>query len=120
MPVLSFTVRHLKTAAGIAVTASHNPKIYNGYKVYGPDGGQITAEVANAVVAEIDKIEDYFGVKLAAIDDEHIITIGPEVDDAFAAAVEGVAHANPGSDLKVIYRSSLQFQIAAGAIKNSI
>lgn len=103
VPVLSFTVRHLKTAAGIAVTASHNPKIYNGYKVYGPDGGQITAEVADAVVAEIDKIEDYFGVKLAAIDDEHIITIGPEVDDAFAAAVEGVAHANPGSDLKVIY-----------------
>lgn len=103
VPVLSFTVRHLKTAAGIAVTASHNPKEYNGYKVYGPDGGQITEEAAAAVVAEIDKVTDYFGVELAADDDEHIIPIGPEVDDAFAAAVEGVAKANPGSDLKIIY-----------------
>ncbi|MDD2414769.1 MAG: phospho-sugar mutase [Eubacteriaceae bacterium] len=103
VPVLSFTVRHLKTAAGIAVTASHNPKEYNGYKVYGPDGGQITEHVASAVVAEIDTITDYFGVKLAAIDDEYIIPVGKEVDDAFAAAVEGVAHANPGSDLKIIY-----------------
>ncbi len=103
VPVLSFTVRHLKTAAGIAVTASHNPKEYNGYKVYGPDGGQITDEAADAVVSEINAIDDYFGIKLAATDDEHIITIGAEVDDAYAAAVESVAKANPGSDLKIIY-----------------
>lgn len=103
VPVLSFTVRHLGTAAGIVITASHNTKIYNGYKVYGPDGGQITEEAADAVVAEIQKVTDYFGVKLAADDDAHIITVPPEVDDAYAAAVEAVARANPGSDLKIIY-----------------
>ena len=58
VPVLSFTVRHLGTAAGIVITASHNTKIYNGYKVYGPDGGQITEEAAGAVVAQIRKVTD--------------------------------------------------------------
>ena len=103
VPVLSFTVRHLGCAGGVVITASHNPKEYNGYKVYGPDGGQITEKAAAAIVSEMSTIDDYFGVKLAADDDPHIHIIPPEVDDAYAAAVEEVVHANPGSDLKIIY-----------------
>ena len=63
VPMLSYAVRQLKASAGIVVTASHNPKQYNGYKVYGPDGCQMTTSNANAVLAEINKI-DMFDVKL--------------------------------------------------------
>ena len=56
VPVLSFAIRHLKAAAGIMITASHNPKEYNGYKVYGEDGGQLPLEASNAVLSEIEKI----------------------------------------------------------------
>lgn len=102
-PVLSFTVRHFGAAGGIVITASHNPKEYNGYKVYGPDGGQMVTAAADALIAEINKLDDYFSIPLAAEDDEHIVIVGKEVDDAYAEAVEKVAKANPGSDLKVIY-----------------
>ena len=102
-PVLSFTVRHFSAAGGIVITASHNPKEYNGYKVYGPDGGQMVTAAADALIAEINKLDDYFSIPLAAEDDEHIIIVGKEVDDAYAEAVEKVAKANPDSDLKVIY-----------------
>ncbi len=64
VPMLSYAVRQLKASAGIVVTASHNPKQYNGYKVYGPDGCQMTTSNANAVLAEINKI-DMFDVKLS-------------------------------------------------------
>ncbi|MDO4288346.1 MAG: phospho-sugar mutase [Eubacterium sp.] len=102
-PVLSFTVRHFDAAGGIVITASHNPKEYNGYKVYGPDGGQMVTAAADALIAEIAKIDDYFNIPLAAEDDPHIKIIGAEVDDAYAQAVEAVAKASPGNDLKVIY-----------------
>lgn len=102
-PVLSFTVRHFSAAGGIVITASHNPKEYNGYKVYGPDGGQMVTAAADALIAEINKLDDYFSIPLAAEDDEHIVIVGKEVDDAYAEAVEKVAKANPDSDLKVIY-----------------
>ncbi|MEG0379130.1 MAG: hypothetical protein RR614_11695 [Eubacterium sp.] len=52
-PVLSFSVRHFGAAGGIVITASHNPKEYNGYKVYGPDGGQMVTAAADALIAEI-------------------------------------------------------------------
>ena len=103
VPVLSFTVRHLKTAAGIVITASHNPQQYNGYKVYGPDGAQMTSEAADAVVGEIDKITDYFSVPLAEVDNDNIISIGKEIDDAYTAAVMEVVKPNTCPDLKVIY-----------------
>lgn len=106
-PVLSFTVRHVGAAGGIVITASHNPKEYNGYKVYGPDGGQMVSPAADELVAEIEKIDNYFDISLAnmqtAVEDGMIQIIGKEVDDAYAAAVENVVKANPGSDLKVIY-----------------
>ncbi len=106
-PVLSFTVRHVGAAGGIVITASHNPKEYNGYKVYGPDGGQMVSPAADELVAEIEKTDNYFDIPLAnmqtAVEDGMIQIIGKEVDDAYAAAVENVVKANPGSDLKVIY-----------------
>lgn len=106
-PVLSFTVRHVGAAGGIVITASHNPKEYNGYKVYGFDGGQMVSPAADELVAEIEKIDNYFDIPLAnmqtAVEDGMIQIIGREVDDAYAAAVEKVVKANPGSDLKVIY-----------------
>lgn len=106
-PVLSFAVRHLGAAGGIVITASHNPKEYNGYKVYGPDGGQMVSPSADELVAEIEKIDNYFDIPMkdvtTAIQDGTIKMIGKKLDDAYGAAVENVARANPGSDLKVIY-----------------
>ncbi|SEA91078.1 phosphoglucomutase [Pseudobutyrivibrio sp. ACV-2] len=62
-PCLSYAVRALECAAGIMVTASHNPSKYNGYKVYGPDGCQITTEAAAEILAEIEKVDAFEDVK---------------------------------------------------------
>ena len=62
-PCLSFAVRQLKCAAGIMVTASHNPSKYNGYKVYGADGCQITTEAADAILSEISAVDAFCDVK---------------------------------------------------------
>ena len=56
-PMLAYAVRYLKTAAGVMVTASHNPKVYNGYKVYGPKGSQILTDEADEILQEIEKID---------------------------------------------------------------
>ena len=63
VPMLSYAVRRLGTVAGIMITASHNPKEYNGYKVYGEDGAQMSPEPTAEVVGYIQKITDYFSVK---------------------------------------------------------
>ena len=62
-PLLSYAVRSLGCDAGAVVTASHNPAKYNGYKVYGPDGCQITLDIANAVLAQINKVDIFSGIK---------------------------------------------------------
>ena len=67
-PCLSFAVRELKCAAGIMVTASHNPAKYNGYKVYGNDGCQITTEAAEEIYSEISNVDIFNGVKYADFD----------------------------------------------------
>lgn len=63
VPALSYSVRALGASAGIMVTASHNPSNYNGYKVYGDDGCQITTEAAEAIFAEIEKLDIFADVK---------------------------------------------------------
>ncbi|MBR2247904.1 MAG: phospho-sugar mutase [Clostridia bacterium] len=63
VPTVSFATRYLKTSAGVMITASHNPSKYNGYKVYGNDGCQITTEVANEILNEIDKIDIFKDIK---------------------------------------------------------
>ena len=63
-PLLSFAIRELNTFSGIVITASHNPAEYNGFKVYGEDGGQVTLEAANAITAHTESIEDLFSVEV--------------------------------------------------------
>lgn len=110
-PVVSYAVRTLKTSAGIMVTASHNPAMYNGYKCYGNDGCQMTDVNADAVYAEIQQV-DYFNgdIKVADFDEAlqsgMIEWISDGVYDTYLDCVqaqtihEGVCQ---GSDLKVVY-----------------
>ena len=91
-PCLSFAVRKLNCAAGVMVTASHNPSKYNGYKVYGADGCQITTEAAEEILAEIEKLDIFADVKResydAALADGRISLIGEDVYTAFVAEVK--------------------------------
>jgi len=94
-PELSFAVRHLNAVAGIVITASHNPPEYNGYKVYGPDGGQIIPEIADRVIAHINQIKDYSLIKKldrpAAVQKGLFNIIGPEVDEIYLRKVKELA-----------------------------
>ena len=94
-PELSFAVRHLHAIAGIVITASHNPPEYNGYKVYGPDGGQIIPEIADRVIAHINQIKDYSLIKRldrpAAVQKGMFNIIGPEVDEVYLRKVKELA-----------------------------
>jgi len=69
VPEVSFGIRELKTAAGVMITASHNPKEYNGYKVYGPDGGQLPPEAADIVIKAIDSYDIFDDVKYISLDE---------------------------------------------------
>lgn len=110
-PELSFTVRELKSKAGIVLTASHNPKEYNGYKVYGEDGCQITDEAAKAIISEINNI-DYKDIKKIlkeeALENGLLNIIGEEVDKKFIDTLKGhtirkdLVKEN-AKDLKIIY-----------------
>ncbi len=112
VPELSFSIRYLKTTAGIAVTASHNPAKYNGYKAYGSDGAQLNPELAAIVLDEIGKTDIFTGVKKIdfeqAIDQGMIVMIGDEVEEAYLDEVQKQC-VNPelakekGDTLKFVY-----------------
>ena len=110
-PELSFAVRHLSCDAGIVITASHNPPEYNGYKLYGPDGGQITLEVTNAIISEINKINIFEDVKTCdkenALKSGMLLYIGDNVDKAYLKKVSGLSInaniCNEISDFKIVY-----------------
>ena len=91
-PELSFAVRYLNAAAGIVVTASHNPPEYNGYKVYGPDGGQIIPEIADKVIAHINRIKDYSLIKKldrpTAVQNGLFNIVGQEIDRVYLQKVK--------------------------------
>lgn len=86
-PVLSYTIRKLKTISGIVVTASHNPRDYNGYKVYWEEGSQILDDIADEILSEIDNIKDFSEIKLMDLDEAIrkglIQYIGKEIDQAY-------------------------------------
>ncbi len=109
-PMLSWAVRDLKCAAGIVVTASHNPAKYNGYKVYGEDGCQITLEVANTVIGKINDVPMFDGAKLVGFDEGlangMIEIISQDVIDRYLDKVsEQGIHTDLVADsgLKVVY-----------------
>ncbi len=100
-PELSFAVRYLGTARGIVITASHNPKEYNGYKVYGEDGGQIPPSIADGILKYINEIDIFSDVKYAEPD---YIEIGKEVDDAYISAIkEQSMNIEIPENFKVVY-----------------
>ena len=111
-PVLSFAVRYKKAAAGIVVTASHNPKEYNGYKAYGEDGGQLPPESSDYVISIIDKLDIFDDVLTTdydkAVKDGLIEIIGEDVDSAYLAAVKEQsvneeAAKSLGDNFKLVY-----------------
>ncbi len=107
-PALSFAVRHLKCDAGICITASHNPAKYNGYKAYGSDGCQVALDMADAILAEINRLDLFSDVRCMSFDDAvqqgKIQTIGAEVTEAFLQAVYAQSVQNcAGAGLKVVY-----------------
>lgn len=91
-PCLSFAVRQLGCAAGVMITASHNPAKYNGYKVYGADGCQITTEASAGILSEIEKLDIFADVQAISMEEGiasgKISYIGEEVYDAFVEAVK--------------------------------
>ena len=107
-PALSWAVRYLGCGAGVCVTASHNPAKYNGYKVYGSDGCQITLDVAAAVLKEINALDMFDDVKLITEEEGRaagkIITIGESCLEAFLDAVQQRSLSDGSKlDLKVVY-----------------
>ncbi|MDG8399451.1 phospho-sugar mutase [Streptococcus pneumoniae] len=111
-PELSFAVRHLNCFAGIMVTASHNPAPFNGYKVYGEDGGQMPPHDADALTTYIRAIENPFAVEVSDVETEKasglIEVIGEAVDIEYLKEVKDI-NINPalieefGKDMKIVY-----------------
>ena len=106
-PALSFAVRELGCSAGVNITASHNPAAYNGYKVYGPDGCQITVEAAEAIQAAIDPVDCFDCVKAMALDralDEGLVQWVPErVLDRYIEETLKVSTGEDCSALRIVY-----------------
>ena len=92
VPTVSYAIRYLHTSAGIMITASHNPSKYNGYKVYGPDGCQITTETAKDILSQIDALDVFADVKVSDFEDGvkagSIVYIDSSILDAFITEVK--------------------------------
>lgn len=112
VPLLSFAVRHYNTSAGIVITASHNPQAYNGFKVYGSYGGQVTDEEAGKILKEMHAIEKFDDVRTIsekeALEKGLLVYIGEDVMKAYMEAIKTLTVKkdmvrNHAKDLKIIY-----------------
>lgn len=105
-PELSFAVRYLKCHTGIVVTASHNPKEYNGYKVYWSDGGQLVPPHDKNVIAEVQKIESVRDIKFSG-HPENIVNIGEDIDKEYISTLVSLSISpdiiKRQSDMKIVY-----------------
>ena len=107
-PLLSYTVRRLNTIAGVVVTASHNPKDYNGYKVYWENGSQILDDIAEEIVDEINGIENFRNISLMELDEAInkglIQYVGKELDDEYNQKIVDMAiNDDIDKDIKIVY-----------------
>ena len=106
-PYLSFITRYYRCQAGVVVTASHNPRIYNGYKVYGEDGCQCTDNLANSVLKEIDALDTFNDVKVgdydALVNQGNIILTDENAFNAYIESTKKQSLYNEDKDLNVIY-----------------
>jgi len=109
-PELSFALRSLNAFSGIVVTASHNPPEYNGYKVYGSDGGQLPPEAADIVIAKVNEIENELLIQVSSEEELRqaglIKTIGSEIDQAYIEKLKTISE-NPTlaeeTDIKIVF-----------------
>ncbi len=106
-PLLSYATRALGCAAGIVITASHNPPQYNGYKVYGPDGGQAVSPLVDDLITAIKPVDIFTGVntiaKEEAINRGLFELIDPAYDQTYLKAVKALSLSNPAQCLKVVF-----------------
>ncbi len=100
-PMLSYAVRHYKASAGIMITASHNPKNYNGYKVYNETGAQLNVMEANLVINEIENIKSPFNIK--TLKNDLILNIDESFDDLYLKEVESISLLNEPKVIKIVY-----------------
>ncbi|SDN35819.1 phosphoglucomutase [Fictibacillus solisalsi] len=110
-PVLSFAVRYLKAFSGIVITASHNPPEYNGFKVYGPDGGQLPPREADLLTEKVEEVENELAIsvkdKSQLQEDGLIQIVGEEIDTAYLEQLKGIT-VNPDlikemADLSIVF-----------------
>jgi phosphoglucomutase len=107
-PELSFAIRRLKTLSGIVITASHNPKDYNGYKVYWEDGAQILDKIAIPITEEINNIKDFKEIKFIseeeALEKGFLNIIGKEIDDEYIDKVKSLSIRDDiDKNIKIVY-----------------
>ena len=107
-PELSYAVRTLHTASGIVVTASHNPKEYNGYKVYWEDGAQILSPIAKGITEKIQMVTDFSAIEVMDMGEAKekglIVMLGKDMDDEYIEKVKGLAiRENIDKDIKIVY-----------------
>lgn len=112
VPLLSFAILQLHCAAGVVITASHNQKQYNGFKVYGPDGGQVNLSDAQEITREIDAIEDFFSI--LPMDERESIQcgllriLGDDIEEAYYAQIKKISPdwdliSSVSRDLRIVY-----------------